>query len=307
MVTKSYKRINIEISNVCNLQCSFCPEVERPKKVMAPAMLKDILAQAAPLADEVCLHLMGEPLGHPQFPELIALCAEAGTPVNLSTNGLLLRGAIAEAATHPIVRQLNISIHSYLDNYPSADPGPYIEKISKILDRVEELRPDLYVNLRLWDLVDGQSSSKSGTILRQHLEQKFGIDLAPEKIDIRRKKTVRLRGRISVHHDSRFVWPSVALEHRSEVGTCMGLRTHFGIHADGTVVPCCLDKEAVINLGNVVTSSLLEILQSQRAKNIKEGFENHQLREDLCRKCSFISRFDRKKKSSNATVKDLSL
>jgi radical SAM protein with 4Fe4S-binding SPASM domain len=239
---------------------------------------------------------MGEPLGHPQFPELIALCAEAGTPVNLSTNGLLLRGPIAEAAIHPIVRQLNISVHSYLDNFPDADPAPYIEKISRFLDRAEAQRPDLYVNLRLWDMTEGQPVSAAGGILRDHLGRRFGVDLARAPIDLRRRKNVTLRGRISVHFDSRFVWPSLDLPVRTSKGTCMGLRNHFGIHADGTVVPCCLDKEAVIRLGNVQDQGLKDILGSSRAEQMREGFERHELREELCQKCSFISRFDRKTK-----------
>ena len=301
-MAKQYRRVNIEISNVCNLQCSFCPEVERPKKVMSAEILRDILSQVAPLTDEVCLHLMGEPLGHPDFPSMIQLCSAAGTPVNLSTNGLLLRGEVADAAMNPIVRQLNISVHSYLDNFPNADPAPYVSKISRFLDRVSEERPDLYVNLRLWDIPDGQEAGQSGQMLRQALSTQFGIDLVNVTLDLRRRKAIRLRGRISAHFDTRFEWPSLALPQRSTIGTCMGMRNHFGIHADGTVVPCCLDKEANIRLGNIRENRIEHILESDRARNIREGFERRELREELCRKCSFISRFDKKGKSGNGIL-----
>ena len=82
----------------------------------------------------------------------------------------------------------------------------------------------------------------------------------------------------------------------------MGLRNHFGIHADGTVVPCCLDKEANIRLGNIQENRLEQILANDRARNMREGFERRELREELCRKCSFISRFDKKGKSANGIL-----
>jgi len=298
---KRFRRINVEISNICNLQCSFCPEVTRDKQVLNTDIFSDILAQAVPLTDEICLHLMGEPLGHPQFAQMIRMCADAGLPVNLSTNGLLLRGMVAEAAISPIVRQLNISVHSYLDNFPAADPAPYIEKICSFLDRAARDRPDLYVNLRLWDMQDETPMSPSARTLREQIGRRYGANLAEAKIDLRRRKNIRLHGRISAHFDTRFVWPDLSLPPRGSKGTCMGLRNHFGIHADGTVVPCCLDKEAVIRLGNVTEEPLEKILASAKAEWIKTGFEKHELREELCQRCSFISRFERKGKRNPVT------
>lgn len=225
---------------------------------------------------------------------MVEVCLEEGLPVNLTTNGLLLHGANADAALSPIVRQLNISLHSYLDNFPNANPRPYLDKVCRLLDRIESERPDLYVNLRLWDLADGSPVSESGHILRAEISKRFDVDLDKKVVDIRRRKSVPLRGRISVNYDSRFVWPSLDLPERSPTGTCKGLGNHFGIHADGTVVPCCLDKEAVLKLGNINLESIEDVLGSPRAQSIKQGFEQFELREELCRKCSFVSRFDRK-------------
>ena len=61
--------------------------------------------------------------------------------------------------------------------------------------------------------------------------------------------------------------------------------------ADGTVVPCCLDHEGDIALGNIFEGSMEEILASERASAIYEGFRDHRATEELCRKCGYARRF----------------
>jgi radical SAM protein with 4Fe4S-binding SPASM domain len=288
---KAYRRANVEISNICNLKCSFCPEVERQKQVMQPESFDQLAEQLAPLVDEVCLHLMGEPLNHPRFAEFIAACARHELPVNLTTNGLLLHGTRREWALHPTVRQVNISVHSFEANFGPRDVSAYMERVFQFTREALEKRPDLYINLRLWDLTDPSSLNETNAAIRQHIENEFHIDLSSLKVDIRRRKNLPLAGRIYLHFDSRFTWPAPSLPVISRSGFCHGLSNHFGIHADGTVVPCCLDKEAVINLGNVGEQKLLDILQSTRAESIRQGFARGERVEDLCQRCPFIDRF----------------
>src|SRR6478735_70421 len=288
---KAYRRANVEISNICNLKCSFCPEVERQKQIMEPEAFDILAAQLAPLVDEVCLHLMGEPLNHPRFAEFITACARHELPVNLTTNGLLLTSARRELALHPTVRQVNISVHSFEANFGVRDVAPYMERVFQFTRQALAQRPDLYINLRLWDLTDPASLNDTNAAIRRHIEEEFQLDLSDLKIDVRRRKNLPLQGRIYLHFDSRFVWPSPQLPKRTTAGFCHGLSNHFGVHADGTVVPCCLDKEAVINLGNVGQQSLSSILQSPRAESMRQGFARGELREDLCQRCPFIDRF----------------
>lgn len=153
-VLKKYKRINIEISNVCNLSCSFCPEVHRQKKVMSEDLFRKVLAQVAPLTEEVCLHLMGEPLGHPRLSEFVDLCAEYGVPINLTSNGTLLNEKRQEILLRPIVRQVNFSVHSFEANFGERDVLPYMAKLFAFTRQAFALRPDLYINYRIWDLTD---------------------------------------------------------------------------------------------------------------------------------------------------------
>jgi MoaA/NifB/PqqE/SkfB family radical SAM enzyme len=305
-----FKRVNIEISNVCNLKCSFCPAGEAEANVMDVARFESVIRQVAPLTEEVVLHLLGEPLGHPEFSRVLDSCESAKVPVNIVTNGVLMTGDRPAQLLRPGVRQVSFSLHSFEDNFKDSDPRVYLRRIRKFVDEAVRQRPDLYINLRLWD-VDGTSHHDSGRNLsmRALLAQTFGFAWDDVQVDLRRRKNWRIPGlsrlegssgastesrtRVYVHFDSRFDWPDMTSPVRAEKGFCHGLSGHFGIHANGAVVPCCLDHKAEINLGNAFATPVTEILAGPRATSIREGFARGDLVEDLCRRCTFISRFEK--------------
>jgi radical SAM protein with 4Fe4S-binding SPASM domain len=286
---KRFRRVNIEISNICNLQCSFCPEVHREKKVMSRALFEKVIQEVAPLTDEVCLHLMGEPLGHPELSSFVDICEHHGVPINLTTNGTLIDEVRTEILLRSVVRQVNFSVQSFEANFGGQDVSRYLNRIFSFTKRA-------FIE-RLWDLADPVSLTDKNRKIREKIEKEFSFSIEGLNIDLRRKKGYLIQGRLYLNFDSRFEWPSLSQPVRSDSGFCHGLSNHFGIHADGKVVPCCLDKEAVLDLGNCEDFSVLEILESERAKNIRNGFENRRLVEDLCRRCPFIERFDKKTSS----------
>lgn len=289
-MAKRFSKINIEISNICNLHCSFCPEIDREKKMMSVDLFARIISQVAPLTDQVCLHLMGDPLIHPKLADFIDICHQHQVPIFFVTNGVLLRDNNATLLLHPAFRQVNFSLHSFHDNYPDRDPENYLQKIFSYTEAALAQRPDLYINYRLWNLSDPRGSSQQNRLILQKVAEKFHMEL-PTAIDVRRRKSIPIRGRLYFHFDTEFTWPGLELPILGTSGTCYGLQSHFGILADGTVVPCCLDQEGAIALGHVDQQSVEEILSSPRAQSILEGFRRNQLREDLCQRCQYVERF----------------
>ncbi len=287
---KRFSKVNIEISNICNLQCSFCPEVVREKKMMAPEVFARIIPELVPLTDQVCLHLMGDPLVHPNLAEFVRIASESAMPIFLVTNGTLLREKAAELLLDPIIRQVNFSLHSFPDNFPDTDPTAYLERIFTFTESAFERRPDLYVNFRLWNLQETRGTGAQNREMLARVGKRFGVEISPE-IDVTKQKSLKLKNRLYLHFDTEFIWPSLDLPVLGERGTCHGLSNHFGILADGTVVPCCLDKEAAIPLGRVPEQSVLEVIDSPRAQAILRGFRERKLVEELCRKCQYIERF----------------
>lgn len=298
-MAKRFQKVNVEISNICNLQCSFCPEVIRPKQIMDLELFSRICSEIAPLTDMICLHLMGEPLVHPKFAELVAQCQSHALPIFLVTNGVLLREDKVQTLLQPGFHQVNISLHSFFDNFGDQDPSSYLERIFAFAEAAQERRPELYINFRLWNLAAPTQVGERNREMLQRIEERFdgpwkSLALSlfnPDALDVRRQKSVRIKNRLYLHLDTEFTWPALDLPVLGTRGTCKGLSSHFGVLVDGTVVPCCLDKEAGIALGNIREQSIHQILGSERAERLRLGFQKRTLVEPLCQRCQYIERF----------------
>lgn len=301
-----FLRTYIEISNICNLQCTFCPEVERGKKILSAAHFEKILKEVLPHTQEICLHLMGEPLAHPEFEEILEICNREGATVMLTTNGTLLQKyGFQTFFKAKCLRQINFSLHSFKDNFPDQDIRPYLFDILQFSREALTEKPELYINYRLWNLPSPTGSNQSNQSIIDHICDFFQVGIN-ESINVMMNKSRVITGRIYFHFDTKFDWPNLNDPDRGEKGFCHALSQQIGIHADGTVVPCCFDKEAGIPLGNVLEQSFESILESPRLKNIREGFKRHKLVEELCRKCTYIKRFDNKMaQPKNASAENL--
>jgi len=288
-----FAKIHIEISNICNLQCSFCPEVIRTKKLMDLDLFESIVRQAAPLTEQVAFHLMGDPLLHPKLSEMVEICGKYTVPIFFVTNGVLLKEDKAQLLLHPAFRQVNFSLHSFHDNYGAKDPSEYLERIFAFSERALIERPELYINYRLWNLQEVRGAGTWNQEMLQKIASRFG-STAPTDIDVRLKKSFRLQQRLYLHFDTEFKWPEPHLPVLNTRGFCYGLKSHFGILVDGTVVPCCLDKEGSIPLGNLRELALTDILSNERSRKILKGFSDGKLVEALCQRCQYIERFQEK-------------
>ncbi|NUN05345.1 MAG: radical SAM/SPASM domain-containing protein [Bdellovibrio sp.] len=289
-MTKRFQKINIEISNICNLQCSFCPEVVRSKKIMPLELFQRIIQQVAALTEQVCFHLMGDPLVHGELADFIQVCEQQEVKIFFVTNGVLLREKQAQLLLSPALRQVNFSLHSFHDNYPDRDPTVYLERIFAYTERALLERPDLYINYRLWNLQEVRGAASRNREMLARISDRFSVNIESH-VDVRLKKSVHLKNRLYLHFDTEFIWHSVDLPILGSKGTCYGLSSHFGILVDGTVVPCCLDKEGAIPLGNIRDQEILEILDAPRSQALLAGFRQKKLVENLCQRCQYIERF----------------
>ncbi len=282
-----FERLYIEISNICNLQCTFCPEVIRDKKIMPVDDFRRLAEQAKPMTKQVCLHLMGEPLAHPEFSEIMSICDELELRVFLTTNGTLIKRHTEALAQWRSLDQINFSVHSYFANPEKQTIGDYLKPILEFCDQAS---PNFYINLRLWNLQKTNFQKDQNLRVFDILNRHFNVVLN-ENVDVKMNKSKKIRGKTYVHFDTEFIWPSQEQPFRSKEGSCYGLRKQLAIHANGDVVPCCLDKETVLKIGNAHQNTLKEILKSERALSIKKGFEQNLLVEDLCQKCQYADRF----------------
>lgn len=284
-----FKRIYIEISNICNLQCSFCPTVKTESRVLSVPDFEKILKQAAPLTEEVCLHVMGEPLTHPNIDKIIKTCELCKLKVQITTNGLDISKFSDIILASPSVRQINFSVQCFKDNFPDKNINDYLLEILNFSVLANRLRPDLYINFRLWNIGETLDNNEDVFLF---IEEFFKIKIN-RKVDVSSIKSKKIWNKLSLHFDSRFEWPSMDSPLVGDKGTCHALKGHIGILSDGTVISCCLDKDGQTPLGNCLTQNLDAILKSPRAVKMREGFDKGVLVEELCKHCSYIKRFSK--------------
>lgn len=289
MTGHHFRQVYLEITNVCNLGCAFCPGTSRRPEFIAPERFAAILAQVKPLTQQVYLHVMGEPLLHPDFARIVGIAAEQQVPVAVTTNGSLLASPAADSLLAPIVRQINISLQAL-----SRDNAARLQEIIAFVNNALVRRPDLYLNLRLWNL--NRAADSLDSIHNQWLagEIAAAFELDPKAIrPVAGRKSRRLKGRLYLNLDTVFEWPQIIPDQPGKTrGFCHALTGQVAILVDGTVVPCCLDRDGVTALGNCLETPLAEILEQPRTVAMREGFARGRLVEPLCRHCSFCSRFD---------------
>lgn len=292
-----FHRVHIEVTNICGLACSFCPPKLHPSKTMSLDFFEKVISQLQPYTKELAFHVMGDPLTLSNLKEYLDLAYEKGFEVALTTSGYYLKRNSLETLFHPGVRQINISLNSYNKNSLNLTFEEYMESVLELCAAKIASYPKPFINLRLWNFDESCSEAEFNTLLFARLFDFFGTSVDLQALYAERPKSLRLAPKLLLHFDSYFEWPSLNSSHKSQ-GSCYGLRSHIGILSDGTVVPCCLDGEGVINLGNLHERKLCDILASNRATEIREGFMQGKALEELCVKCSYKDRFSEEESRS---------
>ena len=285
-----FKMIYIEISNVCNLQCDFCPVVTRQKTRMSLEDFENTIQKVKNYTEQVAFHQMGDPLTHPHLKECLDICLNHQVRVNLTTNATRLKFIDKKILQHQAIRQINFSLQSFEFDKSGQSFDEYWQEIVSFTKSCLKFRPDLYINYRLWN--DGLDNINNSDIFKK-VERDFSVIVNPN-VDVSFKKSKKILGKLYLNFDSRFEWPSMAASVLNTKGFCHALSSQMAIQANGDVIPCCLDSQANLKLGNVFNTPLLEILNSKRAVNIKTGFQKGERREELCKRCGFIERFQKK-------------
>jgi radical SAM protein with 4Fe4S-binding SPASM domain len=282
MDKKKFLKVYIEITNICNLNCSFCSKTSRENRNMTVQEFEHIAREVSKYTNLIALHVKGEPLLHPNLEELLSIASKYNLKVNITTNGILLKKNLS-VLLNAKIRQLNISLHSAEQNGLNSK-----EYLNSIMECVDKLHNNTIISYRLWNLSDLANNQLNREILNL-LGQKYCIENMTDKA--KSNNYIKLDENVFLNQDLEFEWPDLNKEIISKKGKCYGLRKQIAILSNGDVVPCCLDANADILLGNIFKDSLKNIIESQRAKNIIFGFERGELVEELCQKCDFVKKF----------------
>ena len=276
-----YSRAYVEITNICNMNCSFCHGHKRVPRRMTREEFSLVLDRLTGVTQYLYYHLMGEPLTHPELPELIRMANERGFHSAITTNGTLLHTRGKELLECGLYK-ISVSLHSFEKGGEEAHLR-YLEEVASFAEQASER--GVIVALRLWNR--GGEDEKNDTVLA-FLKQRLSGEWKESA------RGIRIRNKLHLEWGDRFEWPDLHAPVQGDDVFCYGLKDHFGVLCDGTVVPCCLDGDGIISLGNLFEEPIESILSSNRAASMREGFSCRRATEELCRRCGYAQRFSRK-------------
>ncbi|MEG1309848.1 MAG: radical SAM protein [Bacilli bacterium] len=271
-----FKKIYVEITNICNKSCTFCSISKRPKKEMSMELFKKTLEEIKNYTNYIYLHIKGEPLLHSKFEEIIQVCDKSNINVNITTNGSLIEKYIDVISKSSSIRQINISLHSYSDI-------DEIKKLFHFVDLIMKNNNNIFIVYRYWTY---SSKDKVFEKLTNIISEWYKLD-ENSILNLKNMMNFKIDNNLYINKDFEFEWPSIENESYNEFGFCNGLKTHIGILSNGTVVPCCLDAEGIISLGNIKNNDLKEIIESEKTQKIIKNFKDNKRVEELCKHCSF--------------------
>lgn len=266
----------LEITNACNLSCSFCHGTARPIRYLTVPEFTRAAEELRGFAEYLYFHVMGEPLLHPSLEEFLRIAHGFGFRVILTTNGTLLRKREDVLLAAPGLFKVSISLHSFEANRNGMDFDGYLSDCFDFAEKASQR--GIIAVMRLWN-IGGENSLNSRILDAMHA--RFGDGW----------KTIysgyKIKEKIFLEWGERFDWPDTEAEYLGNSHSCYGLRDQVGVLSDGTVVPCCLDAEGAVALGNLFNRPLSEILGSERAAALKRSFETRRITEPLCQRCGY--------------------
>ena len=285
-----FKKIYIETTNICNLSCNFCPKTSRKLGFMGIESFNEIINKIKGYTNHIYLHLMGEPFLNKNLETFLKIAKEADLKVNITTNGTLINRVKDLIIDSKAVRQINISLHSFEANDNDIEFNKYINNILDFINESTE-KSETICALRLLNIYTEElkANNNLNSQIINLIQDKLNLEINLIE-ELKEKKRLKLKDKVYLNMAEKFSWPDANLSLISEDVFCHGLRDQIGILLDGTVVPCCLDSEGKIPLGNIFEQSLEEIITSKRARNIYDGFSRRRAVEDLCKRCGYAKR-----------------
>ncbi len=273
-----YKKVYVEITNVCNMNCSFCHGHSRSPRQMSEEEFSVVLEKLQGKTNFIYYHLMGEPLMHPLLPRFLEMAKESGYKSIITTNGTLLKRREKELLSSPL-HKINISLHSFENGGEEA----HVKYIHENADFAKKAAKEgTIIVFRLWNKgFDNEKNQLAIKILKESISADWTENT----------KGFKIEDKIYLEYGDRFEWPDLSAETKGDKFFCYGLKDQFGILSNGTVVPCCLDSEGVINLGNIFDDDVENILSSKRVTDMVKGFKCQKATEELCKKCGYAQRF----------------
>ncbi|TKX31521.1 radical SAM/SPASM domain-containing protein [Campylobacter estrildidarum] len=277
-----FKKIYIELSDICGLKCDFCPSKKAIRGVMSQEKFDILAKQIHNQSKLFALHLLGDPLILSDLEDYLKIAKDYNMKLEITTSGFYFNSKNCDLLLkYENIHQINISLMAFLSQ-SKLSLEEYFKPIIEFCKEHLKNENSSFINLRLWNLDSCFQPPKENLIIYRFLSKEF-----QKNIDNTLVKNYLAR-HIILHQNTLFKWPNLSDTPLYFYGKCYALKDQIGILSDGTLVPCCLDTQGDINLGNIFENDFKSLLQSQRLQSIKKAFEKNKRIEKLCQSCEFF-------------------
>lgn len=251
---------NLELTNHCNLKCSFCPTgnglLQRSRGFMQPEVFRRALAGAGPL-EFVLLFQWGESLLHPQFGPLAREAAESGARTLVTTNGTLLDERRVETLLEARLDRVTVSVDGDSETHARIRGVP----LRQTLDGLERL-------LRERDARGSATAIDVSMVVSPETECAAGSFRSQFEGRVDRVQQIPLLTRGERRTRCREPW-----------------RGGLVVLQDGTVTICCVDHEGALAVGHVKRDRLRDLWNGKGMQDIRRRHVEGNL-PPICAGCS---------------------
>lgn len=297
---KKFRSCYIEITNSCNLNCSFCPKTKRERKFMTVDEYQRVIDEIKPFCNYVYLHLMGEPLLHPNLKDILKVSENKKIKTNITTNGTLIKNQKETLLNSTAIKKVSFSAHSFEANENGTDYEQYLEGIADFSLAFSQTGREVVIKFWNSDSTNEHVRDDKG---KNSLNEKMLSDIFDyfknheasllykdkEKYmnDFETKGNIEIVRHVYIQSGEKFEWPLQTKEGLTKELKCLGSVSQFGVLVSGDVVPCCLDSEGIIKFGNIYKENFKDIIGSERFKTFQDSIKRGLPPCALCKKCSF--------------------
>ena len=308
--------VSIEPTNSCNLHCPECPsglrELSRPRGMMTMQTFRTIIDQLSPELAYLTLYFQGEPFMNNRFNEMVTYAKSKDIFVSSSTNGQFMDQEMARRTVKSGLNRLVFSLDGTdQTSYGSYRIGGSFEQVKQGISHLVEARrnartalPKIIIQFLVLKTNEHQikeikllgrslSADKVEIKTAQFYDYAHGNPLMPENFRYSRYRRTggRVDGRTGGQADGRtggqangrtsfYVLKNRLPRH------CFRMWSGCVFTWDGKIVPCCYDKDATHQLGDMNLQPFADIWKSEKYRDFRQQILQNREMIEICQNCS---------------------
>ncbi len=280
--------LSLEPTSICNLRCPECPSgngsLTRKKGFLSVSLAREVIEQQAQHLSYLQLYLQGEPFLHPELPEIIEIANQSNLYTSISTNAQHLSTdnikQLLDAGLHKII----ISMDGFTqDTYGKYRVGGDVNKVKKVLEDLAKFKKQRKSRLPFIELqcLVFKHNEHEIEALKDYAKQQ-----SVNKFTLKRAQIYHAQRKTSwLPVNTKFSRYNEQGNAKTKSQACSRLWTTLVITWEGTVIPCCFDKDAHYAVSNLSNTPIIEAWKNQSFNQLRLRVLHNRQDIPMCANC----------------------